>query len=140
MDINGNWTGTLIYGKSYSEDIVGKELTFELKISESNGDIIGSGRDVSGFGLNPSEFTIKGFIDEATISFIKQYKSNAYFDLDDKLIIDANEPSFEITYSGIYNEETNQFEGDWDILIEQKQFGDSWLDDEYVGTWVMAKH
>jgi hypothetical protein len=119
MGFNGNWKGTLIYGKGYSDNIIGKELIFELKISESNGDIIGSGRDVSGIGLNPSGFIVKRFIDESTISFIKQYKSSTYFDLDDKLVIDAKEPSSQITYNGIYNNETNKFEGDWDILLNK---------------------
>jgi hypothetical protein len=138
-DINGKWAGTIIYGAGYPDDIMGRELTFELTIHESDGDITGSGRDIAGCGINPSESFIRGFVDGEIISFIKHYKSAGYFDEDGGSLIIENEPSLDITYNGEFNADTNQYEGDWDILIDQVQYGNDTIIYEFTGSWSMRK-
>lgn len=139
MDLNGKWAGTLVYGNGYPENIINQELSFELIISEFNEVITGYGKDIAGCGINPSECHIRGFVDGDMISFIKQYKSAGYFDQHGASFIIEDKASIDITYNGTFNPEKNQYEGEWDILLDQEQYGNKTFIYECVGTWTMHK-
>lgn len=141
MNITGKWQGTLVYGEGYDEETVGKTLDFEFDITDNDGEISATGKDVSGHGYNPTPSYMSGFLDEGVISFIKQYKKGLAFTEDGKEELLPEEENYEINYSGNYNEITKEFEGDWEIVMYFKPEEDPDVIYSHicVGTWKMHK-
>ena len=54
MNINGKWTGTIIYGKEYRVH-QNKEVYFDLDINQDAEKIKGTAIDIGGFGNCTSE-------------------------------------------------------------------------------------
>ena len=75
MNINGKWTGTIIYGKEYRVH-QNKEVYFDLDINQDAEKIKGTAIDIGGFGTNPDPAKIIGTVVDKKINFIKQYASN----------------------------------------------------------------
>lgn len=138
MNLNGQWKGIIIYGPDYGE-LENKELYFSANISQNLEIFSGVSVDTGGVGANPDKAVINGFIDGNEISFVLQYASTAWFDENNKVVIEKNKPGPEINYWGTFDPLTNMVEGHWEIVISSEQVGYGWLDDIATGTWSMQR-
>jgi hypothetical protein len=113
----------------------------ELNILDNDGEITATGKDLSGHGFNPTACKIEGFYDEGLISFLKQYEKGLTWDENGNTIVLPDENNYEINYSGNYNNDTKEFEGDWEVAMyyQSEDNPDLWIQQVGLGTWKMHK-
>jgi len=136
-NINGKWTGTIIYGDKYTEQ-KGKELYFDMGISQEGELITGISIDVGGTGMSPDSATISGSFKGSIISFTKQYSSLHYFNKGES-VVDKSKSGHKIYYTGLYDNNQQTFKGDWEYRVRYKIF---WIFPYILvagGTWNMRR-
>jgi hypothetical protein len=138
MDMNGQWTGTIIYGKEYG-DHQNKELYFDVDLIQNNKNITGKSIDINGVGMSPDPALIKGKIVSKKIQFIKQYLSWHAFE-NAGIKIDKSVKGPQIRYTGTYHEVNQTFIGNWTIIKKVKLFGIIPTEKSNgTGTWNMRR-
>jgi hypothetical protein len=137
MNIEGKWTGTIVYGKEYGKHS-NKELFFDLEIIQDSDKISGNAMDIRGAGSSPDPATINGTIDGTSIKFIKQYSSWHYY-YKGATKVDKSRAGSEIHYSGQWMENEQRFKGDWIIYSKVKIFGIFPYKYHCTGTWTMFR-
>lgn len=137
MNIQGNWTGVIIYGKGYREN-QNKELYFDMHIKQDAEKIYGEAFDTGGTGVSTDVAIIKGTFIQNKISFTKQY-THSHFYTDDEVIIDKSMPGHIIVYAGEFDESQQTFKGSW--VITQKVWFFGIIPYRYTcrGTWTMYR-
>lgn len=82
--------------------------------------------------ISQLKIDVKGFIDDDHISFIKSYP--CLFELDENFnaVIDKTQKGHEVTYNGYWKEETNNWEGFWDIKVESTLISEGNYEDELI--------
>ena len=61
LNLNGRWTGVIVYGHKYRQ-LQGKNLYFDLEITQNNNEITGISIDTGGQGTSPDSAKITGTI------------------------------------------------------------------------------
>lgn len=138
MNLNGRWTGKLIYGNSFGP-LEHEALFFTLDLEQKGDEITGTLRDVDGIGLSPYEHKIKGFVDGTLINFVKAYQSPVLFE--EPVGSEATEPrpDTEVSFSGTYDAATGEYEGEWIIVSGYILYGDVFFESDNGGTWRMRR-
>ena len=137
-NLQGLWVGTITYGKSYKA-FAGSELFFELELREEGNQISGEAMDTGGFGVSPDPAKIIGFTKEREIHFVKQYTTCHFLDVDKRVIIDPSTPGLPIRYSGLFDEMTQRFAGDWVMEAKTKFLWIFPVTHRAGGTWTMQR-
>jgi hypothetical protein len=136
-NLTGNWTGTIVYGKGYST-FKGEKLYFDLELTHYGFEVAGIAIDTDGVGVSPDNANILGTFKDNRISFVKQYESMHYMTKEGTKV-DKSRRGFKIKYTGIYNEATGSFSGEWLIKMTVLLF---WLFPIPVrnsGQWTMKR-
>jgi hypothetical protein len=138
INLSGKWTGVIVYGKKYRK-FQGQELFFDAELIQENNSISGTAIDVGGTGMSPDMAVISGAFSSNIISFIKRYKSLHYLDEKGEAIIEKTREGDNIFYSGVYDEATGTFKGNWEYRLTYKIFGI--IPFKYIvgGTWTMTR-
>lgn len=134
----GNWTGVIHLGKKYRLH-KNKEIYFDLEMQQDGNNIMGTSIDTGGFGASPDPAKINGNIIDQNIYFVKQYSSRHFLNRNGEMIVDKSRPGPEIFYTGIFNEQGNNFNGDWIMKIKVKLFRLFPLTFKLGGTWTMKR-
>jgi hypothetical protein len=137
LNLTGNWKGTIEYGKEYGEN-AGEKIIFRSELNQHKNKFSGLSYDISGIGLNPEPADINGEIKGRKINFIKQYRIRHML-VGDEHKIDPTRKGPKILYTGIFNESTNSFEGNWTMSVAKKFFGLIPLNIKTTGIWKMKK-
>ena len=137
ININGNWTGVIIYGKEYRK-FKNYELYFDMELIQQNEIIKGVSIDIGGFGTSPDKAFIDGTIIDNIIKFNKQYTTIHYYK-NGKIKIDKFAKGKKIKYSGLYDMTTQTFSGHWIINGQIKLFGFIPINFKNTGTWTMKR-
>jgi len=137
MNIQGQWTGIITYGKSYGK-YENEKLYFEMEIIQNKNKIFGTSIDISGFGMDPDKAKINGTFVNNKINFIKQYSCYHYFKKGKRIFI-RSKPGYEIHYSGNYDVHKNIFMGNWIIDERIKVYGFIPLRVINTGEWTMKR-
>lgn len=66
-------------------------------------------------GITGKLLTVKGFIDEDHISFVKKYPCSYEFDENGKIIIDESKRGHEVIYDGYWDDENKNWTGEWEV-------------------------
>lgn len=136
---SGKWKGEFVYGPEYG-DLEGEKASFILFVDKSE-DWGFEGRifDIDGVGVNPNVATVKGFVENGEISFVKQYPVAQTFLEDGTTQFESDKASPEIHYSGKYSGAEKLFRGVWEI--EWREINqDGYPYDQYCsGTWEMRQ-
>src|SRR5690606_38907985 len=131
-----SWQGTIFYGKSYGKFLNETlEFDFEIKKIEENY-FEAISKDISGFGVNPTEAFIRGEINSNKISFVKKYRNDLMFDENEEFYLSEKE-SFPIIYKRLYDENSQTFEGDWKMKAKIYLLGIIPIPYNLKGTWKM---
>ena len=112
--ISGYWTGKIIYGDTYG-DQMGQMLYFDAIITQVSDQINGHAIDTSGWGMNPHPATLSGTFTGGKLNFVKQYVVFQALTTDNNVLIDDDQSGPEIYYTGLYNSDTGMITGTWDI-------------------------
>lgn len=137
MDFNGNWTGTIVYGRKYRETH-GKELYFDMALAHIGDHISGTASDTGGTGVNPDPAEINGVVTGNSIRFVKQYASYHYL-IGGKSINDKSRKGPQIFYSGTYDAAQESFAGEWTIKGKARFLGLIPVNYTVGGTWTMRR-
>lgn len=73
-------------------------------------------------GISGKSLTVRGFIDEDHISFVKKYPCKYESDENSQVVIDIDKPGHEVIYDGYWNEELKNWTGEWEIEGEIELF------------------
>jgi hypothetical protein len=89
-------------------------------------------------GITGKHLSVKGFIDEDHISFVKKYPCLYEGDENGKVIIDETKSGHEVIYDGYWNEEQGIWIGEWEVEGETQIFHfEKIMTDVYVGAFEM---
>ena len=133
MNLTGNWQGFYEYGSGYDLPYFGQRVQFKASITDVNGSFKGEiEEDDSIFSVN-LKATIKGFIEDSFISFVKQYPKYPMISDDYSSINIYDNKTLEIEHEGILDENHNSIYGNWYIMNENN--------DEIAsqGIWLLTK-
>ena len=137
--IFGQWIGQFKYGPEY-EDFYGEIVTFSLML-EDMGDGVFQGKcfELEGVGATSDVAIIKGYIDEDSIHFVKEYSVHHLLEEDGS----TSEFKFHakpiLTYDGQYNYRALMYQGHWEL---ENNLGSTIHGDLLsfcTGTWEMSK-
>ncbi|MBC9934953.1 hypothetical protein [Chitinophaga qingshengii] len=124
FSIAGKWRGFYVYGEGYSDHYFGTRVMFELELHDTgNEEFEGTCTDLDDKPSSPT--TIKGYIDDQFISFVKEYS--------------APVTTPEISYSGYYNPLQETFFGEWEHLGEILETAEGAFIGGGAGIWKMKK-
>lgn len=137
MDINGQWQGTLTYGKEYRQ-FKGHQLSFEMELHADGEQFYGTAIDTGGMGTSPDTATIQGRLIANQISLIKQYPRFHYVSYGQGKI-DSKRKGPLIHYEGEFKEFEQFFEGQWVMRIRAWLFGLIPYTYACTGTWRMMR-
>lgn len=138
-DINGKWTGELVYGPNFGK-LEHEALVFTLDVEQHGDEFIGISRDVDGVGINPYAADVDGFVDEEQINFVREYYPPALFGYENgSVTATTGGPATEISFSGTYNAATGEYEGEWILLSDYTVYGNVFFDRNNGGTWRMKR-
>lgn len=138
IHLSGQWKGEFVYGPKY-RNLYGDKVNFMLFLEGDNSEFIGKGFDIDGVGAQSEAATIKGFYNDGMISFIKQYPLRNEIEQDGTLILVEDKPSPEIHYLGEYNQVQEMFSGNWEMKLNEAEFGKGYIEYLCTGTWEMRK-
>ena len=136
MNISGQWTGSITYGKEYG-DLAGNSVRFNMELTQNEHEISGISKDLDGVGVNPDPAEIKGELIEDEINFVKEYRSLHLADKHNT--IDKSRKGPKIYYSGNYDETLKEFNGQWKMGVQRKFFGLIPINRRTSGTWKMKR-
>jgi hypothetical protein len=66
--------------------------------------------------------SVRGFIDGDHISFVKKYPCKYEFDENLEVVLDIDKPGHEVIYDGYWNEELENWTGEWYIQDDYELF------------------
>ena len=120
-----------------------ESVNFEMELEFNQGSFKGTTIDEETKDLFNEPITVEGFIEDEMINFVVTYPNNYYFDLEqNKLVVEKNKAYPGCEYLGSYNKDSNKFEGEWRLPIEQNNIGS--LQTDYTelydsGNWEMKR-
>ena len=129
MDLSGNWQGFYEYGLGYELPFFGQRVTFKTTITDINGSFTGEiEEDNSEFSVQLKS-SIKGFVKDDFISFVKKY-SDSNSEENDLL---------EVEYEGFIDEKNQSIYGNW--LIREVMTDENLGTFEYTteGIWLLSR-
>lgn len=136
----GQWQGFFKYGAEYGFVVAGQEAEFRLFVETREGTgFSGKIIDWDGFGVDGQVATVKGFVEENDIGFMKQYEQRFIIDEEGNSSVDENWPGHRVFYKGSFNANTNQFEGTWEIFGDIEFFTDAVPEKVAGGTWRLIR-
>ncbi|RYZ31093.1 MAG: hypothetical protein EOO10_00355 [Chitinophagaceae bacterium] len=137
--LSGQWLGEFIYGSEFGDELHGEKVSFRLFLRDKgNYEFEGTSVDIEGIHANFDEAIIKGFMDDHHISFTKEYSTYYVIDEEGNSTIDKGQAP-RLSYSGEFNYNLKKFSGDWELIANEKLFGDGSFVDIFTGTWEMMK-
>ena len=73
-------------------------------------------------GITGKKLTVKGYIDEDHISFVKQYPCLYEYDENGKVLIDDSQPGHDVLYDGYWDKSEGKWNGEWEVEGETEVF------------------
>ncbi len=130
-----NWKGKYSYELEF--DLLNShpfELVLELEADQFEG-IAVEEEFTSLTGESP---IVTGFIDNDLINFTKKYPFQFLVDDNDQIVIDRMKPGHEVIYEGRFNAEIGEWEGEWEIIVDEiKLTSEAYKTDMVYGSWRM---
>lgn len=138
MDINGKWKGYYEYGVGYLLPYFGNRVEIEVTFTVDNSEYI-----TGSVSETPSDLSVdavaslKGFIDESLISFIKTYPVLPEIDENGNVVLKKG--TLEIQHTGFIDEEYKAIYGDW--IIEDSFVNENGQTEftDLTGIWFLKK-
>lgn len=135
--IQKNWIGE--YGYSFEKE---SEIffSFEIFAESNNGSFQGTVFEDEFSGFTGDLVIIKGFIEEDFISFVKTYPYYYATKESGEIVVDKQMKGHEVVYEGYFNNETGEWNGEWEILIHEEQdktVNGRYITESIIGPWKM---
>ncbi len=105
-------------GNYFQVDLNGNEIPFRFRMDvELNEKLSFTGKvwEDEFSGLSGKELTVKGYIDEDHISFVKQYPCAYEIDENGEVLIDESRKGHHVIYDGYWDEVNGCWLGEWEV-------------------------
>lgn len=105
-------------GKYFEIDIHGNEIPFPFKmdvILDKRLNFTGTVWAEEFSGLSGKQLSVRGFINDEHISFVKKYPFVYEYDEEGKPFIDESRNGHEVIYDGYWNEPSQKWVGEWEV-------------------------
>jgi hypothetical protein len=138
MNLTGNWQGFYEYGSGYDLPYFGQRVNIKATITDSNGSFTGEiGEDGSVFSVK-LDATIKGFVEDNFISFVKKYPKYPRIADDYSTNQIYEDKILEIEHEGFVDKKNNSIYGNWFII---ETFKDEYgiFENKIQGIWLLTK-
>ncbi len=131
------WQGSYCYDVVFDE---AEAYGFTIEAEFLDGSFRGEFSEEEFTGLTGEKGTVKGFIEGGQISFVKKFPFQ-YDELEDgSVYLDFESEGHEVTYDGIFNQETGEWEGEWEILVEEVKINEEEYEQYFTrGSWKMKR-
>ena len=137
MNLTGNWQGFYEYGLGYELPFFGQRVKIKTTITDVNGSFTGEiEEELSEFSVQLKS-SIKGFIENDFISFVKKYSQKPVLDNSSEIIYENGH--LEIEHEGFIDEENQSIYGKW--LIREIMSDENLGTFEYTteGIWLLSR-
>lgn len=134
-----NWEGTFTYTEGYNALMQYIEVDFKLEIVITNNSFVGTSMDSESKHLFDNPATVKGFIENKTISFIMKYPCSYYKNENGDIIKDESLEHPDIHYLGYLSDDKKQVSGNWEMTIYEEKHGEGYLEDILNGEFQMQR-
>jgi hypothetical protein len=129
------WKGKYCYEEEFNDS---KSFAFELKIDCTANEFQGISIEEEFTTLTNDSPTVNGFIDNDHISYTLQYPYQFDIAEDGSTIIDRSKPGHEVIYEGYFNAETGNWEGEWEIEVDEIKLAQELYQTHSIsGSWKM---
>ncbi|MBC9909191.1 hypothetical protein [Chitinophaga varians] len=130
----GKWRGYYILGQGYADDLFGKKVMFELTLHDiGEEEFEGSCADFYDKPAPPA--TIKGYIENEFINFIKEYEGPFTSAKEDPAVT-LTPP---INYTGYYDATRDTFFGEWEHMGKTHDTPMGTFTEGCAGIWNMKR-
>lgn len=128
-------------GKYYDIDQQGNESSFSFKMDvelDSKMNFSGIVWEEEFSEISGKNLSVKGFIDDDHISFVKQYPCFYAYDENGKVIIDTSKKGHEVIYDGYWNDNIGVWVGEWEVEGQTELKGlDDITTEVFIGSFEM---
>ena len=138
QDFSGKWTGKLTYGSNFGH-LEHEALFFIMEIEQQGDELAGVSRDIDGIGMSSCETSITGFLDNGQINFAGEYKLPVLSGRNAGAQVLQDQSGSEVSFSGTYNPQTDEFEGEWIILSGYVLYNHLFFENDNGGSWSMKR-
>lgn len=138
LELSGKWIGFYEYGLGYELPYFSQRVKYQIEITSEGQDIIGTtSEEKSEFSVD-SKATIKGFVDDDLVSFIKTYPIKSIIDEDDNLIKLSKGEQL-IHHTGFLDREQMTMYGLWTIELHTLEKNEHYEPQQVEGIWLLKK-
>lgn len=112
-------------GNYYDIDQHGEECPYSFKMEvvlDERFNFIGTVWEEEFSCISGKHLSVKGYIDEDHISFVKQYPCLFEYDEKGNVIIDESKSGHHVIYDGYWDETNSNWIGEWEVEGENEVF------------------
>ncbi|WP_298755017.1 hypothetical protein [uncultured Psychroserpens sp.] len=138
-DVKQEWKGFFSYMEGYDAIEQYKKVSFTMEIIIIDNIFEGISIDSESENAFNEPATVKGFIDEAKMSFIMKYPCAYFKDNHGKMILDHSTKHPDIHYLGFFDDTKTQITGNWEMTVYEERYGYDYLEDVLNGDFEMRR-
>lgn len=124
-------------GTFNNEEII--QIPFRMNVKIYEGIFKGTSEDEETKDIFDEPVKVRGFIEGNHISFIKTYPKNYELLEDGTPKVIKNSGPHEVTYDGSWDPKTQNWKGEWEVLLGEEKVGDAYDMEFYMGDWELKK-
>ncbi|RZS93859.1 hypothetical protein [Aquimarina brevivitae] len=133
------WQGSFSYLEDHSNLVQHIEVPFIMQIEEKEGSFFGTSVDDESKEVFDQPAMVTGFFEENMVSFILKYPYSYYRNEEGVLIVDKNKEHPDIHYTGFYDPDSQDFQGNWELVLDKIFFGNDYLEEVLQGPFEMKR-
>jgi hypothetical protein len=133
------WKGFFTYQEGYESIDQYLEVDFSMELTFTDNSFTGISSDSESAAFFDKPATVKGFIVENTISFVKNYPCNYYKNENGEIVLDRDSKHPDIFYLGFFDEDKKCFSGTWEMTLYEEAYGDDFLEEIANGEFEMRR-
>ncbi len=133
------WKGFFTYQDGYELIDQYIEVAFTMELTFNDNSFTGISTDSESENVFDKPATVKGFIDENKISFVKNYPCSYYKDENGKIILDRDSKHPDIHYLGFFDKDKKNISGTWEMTIYEEKHLDDYLEDVATGEFEIRR-
>lgn len=133
------WKGHFIYQEGYEAIDQYIEVPFSMKLTFNGDSFTGESTDSESETIFDKPATVKGFIEDNTISFVLNYSCAYFKDEDGKIFLDKKAKHPEIRYFGIFDKDSKGYTGMWEMTVHEEKYLEDYIEEIANGTFEMRR-
>jgi hypothetical protein len=137
QELSGKWVGYYEYGLGYDLPYFGQRVKYQIEVTFEDDNIIGTASEEKSEYSVDSKATIKGYIEDDLISFVKTYPIKSTIQ-EDHTIQNSKGEQF-VNHTGILDQDKMVMYGLWTIEIHTIEKDEFYEPNQCEGIWLIEK-